>query len=177
MSILDWLGLAESRAGSEPEGIAAIARALDGVEPARARFLACFAHALTRAARADGRVTDDEARRMEAVVIEYGRLPAEQAARVVRIARSEAARSGGTDDFLVTRELNAIASHEEKLALVECLFAIAAADETILTVEDNEVRRFANELKLEHHEYIAVRTRYLQHLRVLRDATDRTPPA
>jgi uncharacterized tellurite resistance protein B-like protein len=101
-------------------------------------------------------------------VMDHGQLPHEQAVRVVRIARSEATRSGGTDDFLVTRELNAIASHEEKLALVECLFAIAAADASILTVEDNEVRRIANELKVEHHEYIAVRSRYLQHLRVLR---------
>ena len=169
MSILEWLGLSEARGGSQADGLAAIADALEGMDPSRARFLACFAYALTRAARADGRVTEDEAATMERVVVEYGRLPPEQAARVVRIARAEATRSGGTDDFLVTRELNTIASREEKLALVECLFAIAAADETILTVEDNEVRRIANELKLEHHDYIAARTRYLQHLQVLRD--------
>jgi len=105
---------------------------------------------------------------MARVVVEHGRIPPEQAAIVVRIARAEAARAAGNDDFLVTRELAGIASREEKLALVDCLFAIAAADESILTVEDNEIRRIANELKLEHGDYIAARAGYLQHLRVLR---------
>jgi len=37
-----------------------------------------------------------------------------------------------------------------------------------LTIEDNEIRRIANELKIEHREYIAVRARHLENLQVLK---------
>jgi hypothetical protein len=37
-----------------------------------------------------------------------------------------------------------------------------------VTIEDNEIRRIANELKIEHGEYIAVRARHLDHLQVLK---------
>ena len=76
---------------------------------------------------------------------------------IVRVAREAARHSGGTDDYLVTREFERIATREEKLELLDCLFAVGAADDSILTVEDNEVRRVASELKLEHADYIAVR--------------------
>jgi uncharacterized tellurite resistance protein B-like protein len=74
----------------------------------------------------------------------------------------------GTDDFLITREFERLATREEKLALLDCLFEIAAADSPILTSEDNEVRRVASELKLEHADYIMVRQRHLGSLNVLR---------
>ena len=104
---------------------------------------------------------------MEQIVAARANVDAEQAALIVRIAR-DAGRSRGTDDYLITREFERIASRDEKLALLDCLFAIAAADSPILTTEDNEVRRVASELKLEHSDYIAVRRRHLEHLEVLR---------
>jgi len=61
-----------------------------------------------------------------------------------------------------------VATHAQKLELLDCLFAVSAADQSILTVEDNEVRRVASELKLEHSDYIGVRRKHLEHLNVLR---------
>jgi uncharacterized tellurite resistance protein B-like protein len=166
MSLLRWLGL-----GGDPEPndnrLGEIEAALAAHGPERARYLACFAYILTRAAKADHHVSDEEARMMEQIVAERAGVDAEQAALIVRIAR-EAGHSRGTDDYLIAREFERVASREEKLALLDCLFAIAAADSTILTLEDNEVRRVASELKLEHSDYIAVRQRHLAHLNVLR---------
>jgi uncharacterized tellurite resistance protein B-like protein len=172
MSIWTWLGLDGDASDADTDGVAEIERALAGVDPARARYLACFAFILTRSARADQQVTQAEAREMERLVAERGGIPPEQASVVVEIARIQGLRSGGTDDYLVTREFNEIASRDQKLALLDCLFAISAADQSILTVEDNEIRRIANEMKLEHADYIAVRTRHLEHLHVLRPRTD-----
>ena len=87
---------------------------------------------------------------------------------IVRVAREAARHSGGTEDYLITREFEKLASREEKLELLDALFAISAADESILTVEDNEVRRVASELKLEHGDYIATRRKHLEHLEVFR---------
>jgi uncharacterized tellurite resistance protein B-like protein len=169
MSLWTWLGLDGPGTVDDVEGVAEIERSLAGLEPARAHHVACFAYILTRGARADLQITDGEARSMGRIVAERGGIPPEQAAVVVDIARIQALRSGGTDDYLVTRQFNAIASHEQKLALLDCLFAVTASDESILTVEDNEIRNIANELKIDHPEYIAVRSRHVKYLRALRE--------
>lgn len=166
MSILKWLGLADGGSDQTENTLHEIERALEAHGPERARFLACFAYILTRAAKADHHVSEGEAQMMERIVAERAGVDAEQAALIVRVAR-EAGHSRGTDDYLITREFERIATREEKLALIDCLFAIAAADSPILTTEDNEVRRVASELKLEHADYIAVRQRHLEHLKVL----------
>lgn len=167
MSILKWLGLEGSADAGGDNRLRDIEQALATHGPERARFLACFAYILTRAARADHHVSDAEASHMARVVRQWTSVDDGQAALIVRIAR-EAGHSRGTDDFLITREFERIATREEKLALLDCLFEIAAADASIGTVEDNEVRRVASELKLEHADYIAVRQRHLGHLNVLR---------
>ena len=167
MSIWKWLGLGEQKADGK-DHLDEIETVLAAVTPERARYLACFAYILTRPARADHQVTDDEAARMRAIMVEQAGVSEEQAAAVVRVARDAAKQAGGTEDFLVTREFERIATREEKLHLLDCLFSISAADASILTVEDNEVRRVASELKLEHADYIAVRRAHLEHLEVLR---------
>lgn len=167
MGFMDWLGLAAAGPGGDDNKLAGIERSLEALGPERARYLACFAYILTRAARADHHVSDDEARIMERIVAERAQVDAEQAALIVGIARA-AGGSRGTDDYLIAREFERVASRDEKLALLDCLFAIAAADTSIKTVEDNEVRRVASELKLEHADYIEVRQRHLGSLNVLR---------
>jgi uncharacterized tellurite resistance protein B-like protein len=167
MSIFKWLGLSDTDSEGTDNKLHEIEKALEAHGPERARYLACFAYILTRAAKADHHVSDGEARMMEQIVAQRAGVDAEQAALIVRIAR-DAGHSRGTDDFLITREFERIATRDEKLALIDCLFAIAAADSPILTTEDNEVRRVASELKLEHSDYIAVRRRHLEHLNVLK---------
>jgi len=166
MSILKWLGLGASDASTADNELQEIESALEAQGPERARYLACFAYILMRAAKADHHVSDGEARLMERIVSERAGVDVQQAALIVRIAR-DAGRSRGTDDYLIAREFERVASRGEKLALLDCLFAIAAADSPILTTEDNEVRRVASELKLEHADYIAVRHKHLASLKVL----------
>jgi uncharacterized tellurite resistance protein B-like protein len=168
MSILRWLGL-DSSSGPDPiDSLGEIEKALDGLDPARARYLACFAYILNRVARADQEVGEREARLMERMVAERGGLPIEQAALVVRIATSEGLRHGGTEDFIVTREFAGLADRAQKLALLDCLFADSAADESIGTVEDNVIRQITSELRLEHADFIAARSSHVSYLRVLK---------
>lgn len=167
MGLLDWLGISTTPSSGEENRLAGIEGALQSHGRERARYLACFAYILTRVARADHHVSDDEAAIMERIVAERAHVDAEQATLIVSIARA-AGHSRGTDDFVITREFERIATRDEKLALLDCLFAIAAADAAIGTIEDNEVRRVASELRLDHADYIAVRQRHLGHLNVLR---------
>ncbi|MCA1586245.1 MAG: TerB family tellurite resistance protein [Acidobacteria bacterium] len=172
MRVLQWLGILEAdRPASDAQALAAIEAQLESLDPARARFLACFAYLLGRVARADHDVSDVEAQEMARLVAERAALPAEQTALVVEIATAHGLRFGGTDDFLIAREFGALASPAEKLALLDCLFAVSAADRAIRNIEDNEIRRIAAELQIGHQEYIAVRAAHAAHL----DARRRSP--
>ena len=168
MSLWQWLGIANPKDADGENRLHEIEKALASLGPQRARYLACFAYILTRPARADHAVTDAEAIRMRDIIVERSRVTEVQAETIVRVAREAARHSGGTEDYLITREFEKLASREEKLELLDALFAISAADESILTVEDNEVRRVASELKLEHGDYIATRRKHLEHLEVFR---------
>jgi uncharacterized tellurite resistance protein B-like protein len=177
MSILDLLGLArrlaDSRsAGSDTDTVRRIVSALDRLEPERARYIAAFGYVLARVALADRVITEEETRAMEEMVRRHGGLPEEQAVIVVQLAKSQNLLFGGTEDFLVTREFDRIATLEQKLALLECLFAVSAAEGGIATVEDNEIRRIAIELKIPHDQYIRVRVAHRKELNVLQKPPD-----
>ena len=167
MSILEFLGLAKSHAtpGAPPTGSAdtdtvrKIVASLESMDSERARFIAAFAFILCRVARADLNISPGETAIMERVVMERGNLPEAQAILVVQMAKTESRLFGGTEDFLVTREFNKIATREEKLALLDCLFAVAS-DEMISTVEDNEISRICAELQISHDEFVAVRMKF-----------------
>jgi uncharacterized tellurite resistance protein B-like protein len=166
VSLLKWLGI-ESGDPDPTDSVAQIEKALTDLEPQRARFIACFAYILGRVARADHEITPSEAAAMTRIVAERGNLPPDQAALVVRLAQDEGLRHGGTEDFIVTRQFAEIANRTQKLALLDCLLAVSAADDSIGTVEDNEVRRIVSEIRLEHADFIAARAAYQQQLRVL----------
>jgi uncharacterized tellurite resistance protein B-like protein len=168
MSLRRWLGLDGDGDEGEVDSLGEIERALTHLEPAQARYVAGFAYILSRVAGADHDISDAESALMERLVAERGHMPPEQATLVVRIARTQTQRHRGTEDFIVTREFAAIATREQKLALLDCLFAVSASDSSIRTVEDNEIRRIASELKLEHADFIAVRAAHTGHLEVLR---------
>ena len=174
MSILKFLGLEgqaseKAEAASHTEAVRQITEELEHLEPDRARYVAKFAYILSRVAHADLDVSEEETKDMERIVQEVGGLPEEQAIVVVHMARTRNLVFGGTDNFLVTRAFNEVAGREQKMRLLDCLFAVSAAEGHISTVEDNEVRQISKELMLEHRDYIAIRLRYRDALGVLKD--------
>ena len=163
------LGEKESRKPSpETETVRKIVQTLDGMDLEQARYVAAFAYVLSRVARADMNISDGETREMERLVQEEGGLSEEQAILVVQMAKTQNRLFGGTEDFLVTREFNKIATHEQKLALLTCLYAVSAADQSVSTVEDNEISQTAKELLLSHKDVVAARSRYRKYLAVLK---------
>jgi uncharacterized tellurite resistance protein B-like protein len=169
MSLLKFLGLGgDSPSADEPEGVRTIVGALHMLPPDRARYLAAFAYILSRVAHVDQQVSDEESRTIESVVAGEGGLPQEQARLIVEIAKAQSVLFGGVEDFQVTREFSNRATHDEKLALLRCLFAVSSADAHIAVVEDNEIRRISRELRIEHADYIAARLAHREHLGVLK---------
>lgn len=169
MSIRNFLGIPDKHAASaDTETVRKVIEALDQMDPARARFIAAFGYILSRVANADLKISPEEVHAMERIIMERGGLPEEQALIVIQTAKTRAQLFGGTENFLVTREFSRIATREEKLALLDCLFAVAAAEDGISTTEDNEIRQIVNELGLSHPDFIAVRSRWKDQLTVFK---------
>lgn len=169
MSIREFLGLpAKPTATGDTETVRKVIEALDHLEPERARFIAAFGYILSRVANADLKISPEETHAMERIIMERGGLPEEQALIVVQTSKTRTQLFGGTENFLVTNEFSRIATREEKLALLDCLFAVAAAEHSISTTEDNEIRQIVNELGLGHPDFIAVRSRWRDQLSVFK---------
>ena len=145
---------------ADTETVRKIAAELDRLDPARARFIAAFAYILSRVARADLQISEEELREMERLVREKGDLPEEQAVMVVQMAKTQSILFGGVENFLVTREFDKIATREQKIALLHCLFCVSAADDSISSAEDTTIRTIADELHLDHADFIAVKSAY-----------------
>jgi uncharacterized tellurite resistance protein B-like protein len=162
-SIRSWLRLD----GPEAQEFAPLRQtldALDTLEPARARYLAAFAYLLGRIAHADSNVSVEETRTMEALVQKQGQLSADQAMVVVQLAKTSNRLFGGTANFLIAREFSELATYEQKLALMECLFAVSSTDEAISTAEEGELHRIAKELRIDHPDLLALRIAHQRHL-------------
>ncbi len=169
MGILDLLGLgregtpsktvSESRHG-DTETVRRIVGELNRLDRPRARFFAAFAYVLSRVAAADLDISSSETDKMIEIVQRLGHLPEEQAVLVVAIATNQNLLFGSTEDYLVTREFRDIATDEQRHELLDCLFAVSAADDTITGDEEEQIRQIASELGLSHKEYINARLAY-----------------
>ncbi len=158
---------------SENEGsIRKIIDELDKIEAQKAKFIACFAYLLSRVARADLKISPEETRKMEKIVQGQGGLPLEQAIVVVQMAKAQNRIFGGTENYIVAREFKELSSLAERLVLLDCLFSVAAIHESISTVEDNEISQIADELRIEHEDFISIRSKYRDHLAVLKKETE-----
>lgn len=162
-SIRAWLGV-DTPEKQEFAPLRETLEALDHLEPERARYLAAFAYLLGRVAHADQHVSPEETAAMEALVRRHGQLSQDQAMVVVQLAKTSNLLFGGTANFLVAREFSQLATYDQKLALMQCLFALSATDEAISMAEEGEIHRIAKELRIDHSDLIALRVAHQRHL-------------
>ena len=154
----------DGQAEAETETVRKIVDELNHMGTQQARHVACFAYLLGRVAHADLDISAEETSAMERIVAEQSGLPEAQALLIVQMAKSQNVLFGATENFLVSREFGEFASREQKLALMRCLFAVSAADESISSAEDNEIRKISKELKLKHDDFIAARLQFKEYL-------------
>jgi uncharacterized tellurite resistance protein B-like protein len=165
-ALLKWIGADATVV--EPAVLDRAASALDGLRPERARYVAAFAYLLARVAGVDSRVTPDELDLMHRLVQREAGLTDAEATAVVDLALRDAVKFAGSHNLDVTREFLAVSTLDQRLGLMRCLFAVSAADDSVATAEDNEIRRISRELKIEHAEFVRARAEVREHLAVLR---------
>jgi uncharacterized tellurite resistance protein B-like protein len=167
MSLLRFLGVAKEEPASgagETKSVREIAAKLERLPPETARFLAGFAYVLARVANADLQIAPAEADEMRRTVRVLAALSPDEADLVVEIAKSQARLLGGTENYVVTREFRRSSTPLQRAQLLECLYAVTAADGTISTAESREIANVAEELGFTRAEANALRTKYREKL-------------
>ncbi len=163
-SLLDFLGLGRGDSTADHQADTAtvrkIVRQLDALEPQQARFIAAFAYILGRVANADLDISEQESLEMEQIVSGLGGLPEEQAVMVVEIAKAQNRLMGGTENYQVTRQFANLADREQREQLLDCLFAVGAADGSISGVEEAQIRMISEELGFSDNDFRRLRSGY-----------------
>ncbi len=171
MSLFRFLGLGESpeknRDAADTESVRRIAANLERLDPSRAKYLAAFAYVLARAANADLEIDPTETTEMERSLAAISDLAESEIALAIEIAKSQARLLGGTENYVVTREFRKISTPEQRGKLLQCLYAVAAADGTISSVESSEIVGVAEELGFTRAEANALKSQYREKLSVL----------
>jgi uncharacterized tellurite resistance protein B-like protein len=160
---LRFLGLGASatkRDARESETVHRIASQLERLEPGQAKYLAAFAYVLARVANADLEIDASETAEMESAVTRIAHLAESEAALVVQIAQSQARNLGGTQDYVVTRQFRQVSTREQRGELLQCLYAVAAADGSIRSEESVEIVKIAEELGFTRAEANSFRSLY-----------------
>lgn len=177
-TFLKYLGLADDAvqgetSEQETESIRHIIGSLEALEPGQAHYVALFASILSRVAHADLHMSAEEKRAIEAIMMERVQLEEAQAVLVTEIAKNQNKLLGGVENYLITREFANWSKAEQRMDLLEALFAVAAAEEGISAEENEEIRKIAEEIGLQRHDFLAVRSQFKAELNVLKDI----PPA
>lgn len=184
MGILDFLKRPDSVPAAGPgargapdadvDAVRRIVSELDAMPPERARWVAAFAYLLGRIAHSDLDISQEETAAMVRLLGEVGELDEGQAVLVVEIAKRQNQLFGGTENFLVAREFRDLAGVEERRRLLACLLGVAAADESISSAEEREVKRVADELGLDREDYVEALSAFSEHREVLRGLGPKT---
>jgi uncharacterized tellurite resistance protein B-like protein len=101
---------------------------------------------------------------MEGIVSQVTDLAPEEASLVIEIAKSQARLLGGTENYVVTRQFRQISTREQRGKLLECLYAVAAADGSITGSESGEIVAVAEELGFTRAEANSLRSTYREKL-------------
>jgi uncharacterized tellurite resistance protein B-like protein len=153
---------------AETATVRKIVARLESLPPDRARLLAGAAYVVSRAANADLAISPEEIDLMERSLVERMGVSEAEAVIVVEIARQQARLFGSTEDYLVTREFKRVATPEQRLAVLQACFLVAAADDEISSPESAVLNQIATELEIGPADFDAVRSGHRDQLSVIR---------
>lgn len=166
MSLLRFLGLGTVTDGrnAEPDSLTEIGAHLDSLPPGEARLVAAFAYLLARVAGADLRTEHREREAIAHRLETFAEIDSDRARILADTAIASAGLHGASDNHLVARAFRDMTDRTERLRLLRCLYAVAAADENITTAEDNEIFEVATAIGVEHIDVVTLRSEFKTYL-------------
>ena len=105
----------------------------------------------------DGEVWSEQRKAVETIVFEHFDLTEGEVEELLDLAEAE--RSEATDYYQFTSLINGTYSPEQKVRLIELLWRIAYANETLHRYEEHLVRKIADLLHVPHSAFITTKLR------------------
>jgi len=160
--LLRFLGIGEDHSGhpNQPESLLEIVARLEKLPAEEARFIAAFAYLLARVAGVDLRTENTERDTIASRLETFGEIDPVQSRLLAETAIHAAETYSASDDHLVARAFRDITSKPDRLKLIRCLYAVAAADTQITTREDNEIFDIAEVIGVGREDVIGMRSQY-----------------
>ena len=87
---------------------------------------------------------------------------------VVEIAIKQVQLFGSTENISVSKQFKKMTTPEQREELLDCVFAVSAADESITVVEEGQARQISMELGMTHDEFIDARAAFLEHIEAIK---------
>jgi len=103
----------------------------------------------------DGEVWPEQRKAVEAAVLDHFDLEEDEARELLELADAE--RADSTDYFQFTSLINDAYTQDDKIRLVELLWQIAYANESLHKYEEHMVRKIADLLHVSHKAFIAAK--------------------
>jgi uncharacterized tellurite resistance protein B-like protein len=144
---------------AETEAVRNIVARLEALPPDVARLLASMAYVLARAAYADLEISEAETSAMEQELSGSG-LDSSQTVLVVEMAKLQEKTTGGTSDYLVTREFRELSTVEQRMTVLRACYRVCAADDAISGMESATLDEIVNELGITREDAATVRAEF-----------------
>jgi uncharacterized tellurite resistance protein B-like protein len=138
----------ETEEDEESEAPEPIREAVEGLKPRHARYLSAYAAVLARIAYADRDVSADESALMKRILQTVDDVSANDAELIVAIAVGGARQLGEDEGRVAARTFGKIATRAQRLGLLRCLFAVAAAHRGVSADESEKIAEISRELAL-----------------------------
>ena len=170
-TIRKLLGLGEPdnhARGDDTETVQRISAQLGSMPVEEARYIASFAYVLARVAQADLLIDERETTEIKQQVASLSDLSEDSCTLVVEIAKSQADLTGGTENYVVTRQFRKISNSGQRNKLLACAFAVAASNGEISAEESTELTLIGEELGFTRAEVNAFRSQHRDTISVLK---------
>lgn len=122
-------------------------------------YLSLFGGLLGRVANADGNISPAEIEQLKFRLGELAGFKSSELELVGAVIEDQTIK--GLDNFRLTSLFFKVSDHKQRLQLLDCLFALAAADKQLLHQEVEEIRSIAYALGLSHKDFIAAKLKHL----------------
>ena len=166
--LLSVIGVVIDDPGANAGIIERLEAQLQTQTPERLQYLAGFAGELARVADAEDGISAAEESVIKAKLCEHGHLSGAETDIIIDLLRHEREVLHRLQNHVLNRAINTFASESEKATLLDCLYAVAAADQLVSDTEEREIRVIADALLIPHSVIIDIRLRYRDRIETLR---------
>lgn len=169
MSLLNWLGPKNAN-GNRDVGLLfeEVQKRVDHLTDEETKKITGIAGLLGKVAYADMEISPREIENMRRYLTHMPKLAPQWIEPLMDIMITHRVQLFSVEDHLYARMINEVCSRDEKQALLDACFALAAADDAISSEEDATLWTIAKSLHLSHGEFITSRKRYRDNLDVLK---------